>query len=676
MNDRLARLRYPLLLAAALLAVLLAIELRWPYYFFQDDGRGYYLPNQVHNLRALRGGELALFNFHQYAGFPHLSNGQTGVLYPPYYAATLASYALLGHPFAALDFVVAFHLIAGALGMFLLLRLIASDPRAAFWGALTYELNSFVVYVSTCWVMLSGPAAWFPWMAYFTLRLLDGARRASGGLLAAHLLLLYIGYPQTLLYCAVFELMVFALAAAARFPSDRAGVAAGVRRYAASWVLTGVFSLPLSLPMWHQTAISAFRQRVLPWEAFAGGGFTIGSWFAGLVNPFSNAHYASGSAEHWVERSLPYLSHIGYATVALMGVGLIAFYMDALDATRKKYCAICLAGALVSFLWALNGYARIMYLIPVFNRLRWPFKVQVHTAFFLVAIAAIGLAWLLGRIESRVAARSVFAAATVATLANFLALYLIFPARTFRTNLETVPLVEPLREQLKNGRMLAVGYRFEDPKSANSLGFDYATLWDLQSIAGYDPLVPARNSEVGLGLDHLASYGDSPDRLPIEHLRRWGVRWYVVSNAAPEYAPVLLNNGMTPRFRDQSRTVYEDAQARPLVEWEGGGVAGIDYRLATNTIRIDADNRQEARLLLRFVSNSLFTASADGRPAAISTDEYGQMSLRLPAGRHRIVVRYRDPYFVLGTLLAAAAAALLGALALLKRARAPRLRTA
>jgi hypothetical protein len=663
-----------LLVVLSLAAVLALIEWRWPYYFLQDDNRDLGVPMLVHNLRALRGGEVAQFNFHQFAGEPYLGNGNSGVLYPPFYAATVLSYAVLGHPFGALDFLVIFHLMIGAIGMFLLLRLITSDGRVAFWGAVTFELNSFVIYVSTCWGTLSGPAAYFPWMVYFSLKLLDGARaRDAGGLVAVRLLLILIGYPQTVAYCAFFEVLVFAVAAAGRFraTSDRAAAIAVARRYLSSWALTFVFSLPLLLPMWHQTTISAYRQEPLSWDVFRVGAFTLPDWFSGLFNPFSNAHYTSTPILSWQPRSMPYLSHIGYATVGLLGIGLLAFFRDRLDATRKRYCFVALAGALISLLWSGNAYAGILYAVPVLNRFRWPFKLQLHTAFFLVVVAAIGLAWLLDAVKSRRVARGVFGAITALTLANFLLLYLCLPARTFRTHLESVPLTEPLRERLGEGRMLAVGYRFEDQKSANSVGYAYATLWGLQSIAGYDPLMPLRNYQVGLGLDHVASFGGPPDQLPIAHLRRWGVKWYVVSNAAPEYAPVLLKNGMSPRFQDESRTVYYDSEASPLVCWERGGVAGIDYRLTTNSIQVDVDSRQEDHLRLRFVGNPFFSASVDGRQTELTTDEYGQMSLRVPAGRHRIVVRYQDRYFVLGVWIAGAAAAALAGLALLRRPRTP-----
>jgi uncharacterized membrane protein YfhO len=132
---------------------------------------------------------------------------------------------------------------------------------------------------------------------------------------------------------------------------------------------------------------------------------------------------------------------------------------------------------------------------------------------------------------------------------------------------------------------------------------------------------------------------------------------------------------MTPYFRDQDRTVFQDSEASPLVCWERGGVAGIDYRLTTNTIQVDTDSRQEDHLRLRFVGNPFFSAWVDGGQTELSTDEYGQMSLRVPAGRHRIVVRYRDRYLVLGTLLAAAAAALLAGVALVRRAGSTRPQT-
>jgi len=113
MHNLRARFGYPLLLAATVLAVLLAIELRRPYYFLQDDNRDFALPCLVHNWRALRGGEIAQFNFHQYAGAPHLSNGPSGTLNAPGYAAMFASCVLLGQPFGAVDFLVTFYLVAG-----------------------------------------------------------------------------------------------------------------------------------------------------------------------------------------------------------------------------------------------------------------------------------------------------------------------------------------------------------------------------------------------------------------------------------------------------------------------------------------------------------------------------------------------------------------------------------
>ncbi len=439
MRNHFVRFGYPLLLAATVAAAQLAIELRRPYYFVQDDNLDTVLPSFVHNWQALRGGEIAQFNFCQYAGIPQLSSGIPSVLYPPAYAAMIASYAVLGHVFGAVDFLAVFHLLAGAVGAFLLLRLMTSNPAAAFWGALTYALNSFNIYVGACWDTLLGPAAYFPWMLYFALRLFGGAPGACGGLLAAHLLLFYIGYPQTLLHCAVFELLVFALVGVLQPRPERTQVLRAVWRYVATWALTIVFSLPLLLPLWHQMTISAVRRQALAKWDFEYGAFDLVSWFSGLLNPFSNARYARVPITAWLPRSMPYLSHIGYLTLVLIGVGLIVFFRKTLDARRMKYFFICWAGALVAFFWSINAYADIMYAIPILNRFRFPFKLQLYTAFFLVAMATVGLAWLLGVFQSRWAARGVFTAAVVATLANFLALYLLRPPRLFRSHQERIP---------------------------------------------------------------------------------------------------------------------------------------------------------------------------------------------------------------------------------------------
>ncbi len=80
---RLVGWREVVFVLVCLAAVLLPLEIKYPYYFLQDDNRDATLPWLVHNWRSLQEGEVALYNFHQYSGYPQLGTGQNGTLFPP-----------------------------------------------------------------------------------------------------------------------------------------------------------------------------------------------------------------------------------------------------------------------------------------------------------------------------------------------------------------------------------------------------------------------------------------------------------------------------------------------------------------------------------------------------------------------------------------------------------------
>src|ERR1700751_3644533 len=103
-------------------ALLCLLELRFPYYFLQDDGLEYYLPVYFHNWRSLTHGELPLYNFHTFAGVSHASMGQPGVFYLPQYLAILCSQLIWSHPFATLDLLGIMNALLAVAGGYLLLK--------------------------------------------------------------------------------------------------------------------------------------------------------------------------------------------------------------------------------------------------------------------------------------------------------------------------------------------------------------------------------------------------------------------------------------------------------------------------------------------------------------------------------------------------------------------------
>jgi len=640
-----------LCLLLALAAVLVPLELKYPYYFLQDDNRDFMLPWLVHTCLSLLGGEVPLYNFHQYSGLPSLGSA-SGALYPPGYVAALFSGALFGHHFATVDLMVVFHLVIGALGWLAFFRILNLGPSAAIYGALACALNSFLVYAGSSWMCVSALGAWFPWMLYFGLSLLRRSTLANWlGLLAVRLLLFYHGYIQYFLYAAVLELLVVAGILLAS-PDHRPE---GSRRrplllYLSSWVYVALLSAPLLLPMWRQTQVSAFRQTKVPFTEFVTYSARPLTWAAGLLNPFSQVVPVDLAA------AIPYLSHVGCLSVILIVIGPMVF-LDAPPARKRLALLwVLLAGAVLTL--ATGGFAAELHQLPIYNRMRWPFKYLVFVKFFLAVLSALVLDQALRKWIAAPSRRVVGCLSVILLAGNYLLLYAGTTPKPFRTHLEPIPFDEPLKEALGGGKIFTIGFPWGYRLPTQALGFDYATLWGLYHFAGYEPLVPETNADLALDLQYLSSFHGQPSQVPWAHLRRWGVRWYVTPSDAPES---LSRWGLIPRFGDTARRIFEDPKANGLVFWEDGRTDPVTYDITTNRMQLRSSAKEAGRLCVNFLWHPLFEMRMDGRPGPLSANVYGQMLLEVPPGEHSIEIRFYDPEFSAGLKIAAAVLAALAA---------------
>ena len=679
----------PVLLAALLLIGVLLIELRHPYFFLQDDNRDGVLPNLVHTFDSLLGGELAQYNFHQFLGYPFLAAGQTGVLYPLNYLAVFLSRALLGHSFLAVDLLVVMHLLIGALGFYALVRSFKLDGRIAVLAGLSWSFSSFIFFGSDSWVVISAIAAWFPWMIFLSLR----HYRNPGwqGLLLSllpRLALFYVGYIQYFICGVIFEFITLFLYALTdrRQESRRRAVLSFLKGYLPSYLLVLIFSLPLLLPMARLTAVSAGRDAKLAFEVFAGQYYPIGQLLLGLFFPFLTV----GEGTYASFRNLLNLSHIGYVPLGglLLWFGLkwkenrghrSLFRFRSYEGRRVALTPFVLPLA-IALLWsssvAFNG---LLYLIPMINRFRWPFKMAVFLDFYLILLAAVVLAELVERIPWKRKARELLVLGLIGVqLVNFLFLYIVMPYRDFGEHHgDSVPLEEPLREELAGGRIVSVGFRIWEPSVGNSrsyktvptLGFNYATLWSLEQLGGYEPFISRDHVRAALGLN-FSSIFPSSRPLPVEYLRQAGVCWYLLPpELEGEYGELIESYGMVKRFEDGDRVVFFDPGAEALVSFAGEADGVERYRLMTNSIRVETDLEEPGVLVLKYLYHANFRATVDGEPVRLVADEGIGMRVEVPAGEHRVVVEYVDPDFRFGLVVSLTAALGLGGVLVLLRFR-------
>ena len=217
--------------------------------------------------------------------------------------------------------------------------------------------------------------------------------------------------------------------------------------------------LPLLLPMWHQTTVSAERASALDYSAFASEAFRPAAWLNGMFFPFARLSPAD-SGRTFAEVASPVsLPHPGYVTIGLGLVALIAVARRRVPESDRRVLIAFFVLAACAAAWTLGWIAQLVYLVPVLNRFRWLFKLQAFVGFFIVAIGAAGLDLAANRLRSRRRRLAFVSAAIILNVVALMHLNLSHRNRGFFEHLDPVPLTEPLAVAPPSGRFLSIGWR-------------------------------------------------------------------------------------------------------------------------------------------------------------------------------------------------------------------------
>ncbi len=660
----------PAVLLVILGAFLLLLEQRHPYYFLQDDNRTQLLPLLLQYARALRGGELPLYDFHQFLGSPSFSLVSVALFYPPMYGALALSRVLWGHAYATIDLLVAAHFAVGLLGMRRLLRHLGVSSPAVALGALSWPLASIAVYTATSWWLVAGVIAYLPWMVLLSLRLVAAGRaRTMATLVLVRALLLAIGHLQFFVYAVGFEVLCTLLVVAGR--GDRRWRIRAARLYLASLYVSAALALPMVEPVWHHASLASERATPFDYAYFHDGSYDVLTWLAGAVDPFrGDPAYFARPLEEWRDRVLPYLAFCGHLTLLLaLALPLLRWRGWVASPLPLPLRGIAVP-LLVALLWTVGALDRGLYLVPVLDRFRWHFKVQVFLVFFLLLLAALALTGCQRVLARRLGARRALAvvlAALALHLASFAWLYGAFPRRSFnyRRMVETPPLREPLAARLRSGRIVSLGFLAADPYGAAQLAYDYASGWGLFQYAGYGNLLSRQHAA------HLVGFLDGGKRdgvykrreVPVRDFEAWGVAWYVLGKNEEDpgettsYRALLRAHGLQPIAEDARRVIFHDPHAEPLVALHAGPttlpltpvVGGSSLR-----VRFPAAAR-ERQLVAGFLAVPGFSARGrGGERLELGADARGRMVVAVPPGVDGVRLVYREAQLERGVVQAAA----------------------
>ncbi len=639
------RIVYPVLL------LLEALIFHWrvlllPGYAFPWDFRGVHLPLAAFVAGSFRRGEWPLWDPFTYCGVPIYANIQTALFYPPVLLATLAG-AWLGDDALPrlLAISVVLQTVFAGVCTFALLRRIGATPAAAWIAGTVYELGCFFAAQAEHMGAMQG-ASWLPLIWWCVIELSERRTRFWTALLAFALAMTILaGLPQVAV-AAFFSALL--LAVILWRPLLRVALAC-------VWalLLATVQMAPTTELM--QNSVAKYRSEWLG----GGGGIPAGA-LASLVIPdywsvFDPAHFHG-------QVDLTFL----YLYSSLLGLALaIAAMLWKPNRWALSFSALTLL-VLLAMLGEHTPLWRALFpLLPISVR------IGIHPEFFFCAFS-LGLAILAGLGAARFFKPRWQIAAGIVIACDLIFVSSGRPMNGMPMGQEpgSPATVDRLRQLTAQ---TVPPSRFDTRPEVSFIWVNDAPMLGIPTSGGCDPLAPERiilarlssapgprwgtcfpavdlNSRVLDLLNDRVLLAVNPIDNPRLRLAAEVDEFKLYQNTAvlPRFflasrvravetldeAAALLHR---PDFDPASTAVVE--QVRDWQPTGQGHVTEVSYQPARLALTVDVP--AAAFLVLTDAYYPGWVATIDGRPATIYATDVAFRGLEVPAGTHRVEMRFQ-----------------------------------
>ena len=625
-------------------------------YLFPWDFRGVHLPLATFVAASLRRGEMPLWEPYTYCGNPIFANIQAALFYPPVLLATAASNWLGSDALPRLlAIAVAAQVFFAGVCTFALLRRLGTRAGAAFIAATVYQLGCFFAAQAEHMGAMHG-GSWLPLVWLCVVELRADLRWSWMALLSLALAMtVFAGLPQVAV--AAFGSALALAVAIAAF-----GLAQW--RYPFRVLIACLWAVLLAavqvIPTVQLTANSVAKFRA-EWLK-TGGGIKLGALYSLVIPNYWNVFDMS----RFHGPSDPTFLYL-YCSILGLALALAAMCWKP-DRWSRAFTVFTLAATL----WMLGDSTPIGR--TIFLALPVNIRIGIHPEYTL-PVFALGVAVLAGLGANRwLKPRWQVAAGAIIALD----LLLVSSGRPFNT---TSVMAEPgtTHDSLDGSPELAARLRALTGAAQPPYRYDTA-----DAPYGWSSVGPILEIPTANGCDPMAPERVIQLRLSFAPGERWGTCYQVVNASSPvvglanvryvlSKSPLPLprvaeiagftiyqNSRTMPRFffagrlqaaadlADAARALHAaDFDPAQTVIVEGGPTSGSpaagDVQVVSytpNEIRLQTHSAGDGFLVAGDSWYPGWEAAIDGQPARLYIADVAFRGLPVPAGDHRIEMRF------------------------------------
>lgn len=672
-------LRHPDVIANAALGGFMLISAVLIQHFWKglsvSDGIAQFMPMSLEGYRAVTSGALPLYNFIQFGGTPLLETGYYPVLSPVFLGAAFIAEAIFGAPQMTWNLLVFFQLSLNALAAYWFCRLVLRlDPIVSLAAGVATAFLGVVVFLSE-WYYMACSAGFTLALLILVRNVAEGRRQVSPILLGVGaFLFLLSSNVQFLFYAGHFLALgwvAYIVGAAAR--DKQPVLATALRSLPGLLIAVAIFALLGGVLLGAASAHAGASMREAGKVALDKYFWIFLDW--GEAQKFTFWPQGGAGPVFW---RAPFVYHVGPAPVigALLAVPVaVALVLRRLrwtagDITLLAFMAVSAAWAGLLMLGPEGHLGGFLYQFAPYNWFRHAIKWAVFHQTFLCVLGF----FVVGRLLVLIPMPRVRTAAQTGVLVLTLAATVQFIAVTHnpqRLTGDTLPLPAPTFPADPSYRQVGVwpdGPTYETPMSSRLLGWDYASLWRVPAIAGYEPMVRLDNLKAAQGVWHPGYY-QNIDTTDFGALARWGVR-YLLSPAGIADRVVAGVSAQNPALAPKivgadfggATSVIELAGATPLMSVAGAPDAITHLRIDPHRVRADAQVRETGTLIINWVANPGLVVMIDGERVPTAADADNRITAQVGAGAHVVELVYRPAFLtpmIIGWLAAVALIALL-----------------